>query len=267
MKNTINELLGIFSKNLTKPVPTKRKTVREKKAPFSEETILKDIHTSIKKSGCKSLTVGGLYRAFGHKRRGPKNTAEIVEFLKKNDLHSYPTLNSTLSWNSRIEIHQFQIKSRGKLYDSEKKLQKDLGEKKFLKKLNLDLIKAEHSPDRTRDRMDFFAKDGEKNVVIEVKNRDGGKRAVEQVLRYSGMLKQQHPETEVRKILITGIQDQHTAKAIHGMTDHEKTGFEWYLYNHDPQTGNIDLEKVDYNNLFQTEKPEDKTTSIDAKKT
>ncbi len=250
MKNTFQELLEIFAKKVAKPESAKRKPVRKKKVPVSEETILKDIRASIKKSGCKSLTVGGLFRAFGHKRRGPKNTSQIIEFLKNNNLHSFPALNAALAWNSRIEIHQFHIKSRGKLYESERKLQKNLGEKNFLEKLNLDLIIAEYSPDRTRDRMDFFAKDGEKNVVIEVKNRGGGKRAVEQVLRYSGMLKQQYPETEVRKILITGIQDQHTAKAIHGMTQQERNGFEWYLYIHEPQSGKIDFEKVDYNNLF-----------------
>lgn len=255
MKNKIKEIMGIFQKELAKsskkdPAKIKKKIKRKRKASVSEDAILKDIKASIKKTGCKSLTVGGLYRAFGHKRRGPKNTAEIIAFLEDNKLHSFPKMSGKLSWNSRIEIHRFPVKSKGELYKKERDLQKDLFEKGFLKKLNLDHVEPEISPDHTRDRMDFFAKDRDKNVVVEVKNKDGGKRAVEQVLRYAGMLKQQHPETEVRKILITGIQDQHTAKAIHGMTELEKIGFEWYLYNHDPQTGDIDFEKVDYKNFF-----------------
>ncbi len=69
MKNTIQELLEIFAKKAVKQESTKRKTVRKKRIPVSEETILKDILASIKKSGCKSLTVGGLYRAFVYQFR------------------------------------------------------------------------------------------------------------------------------------------------------------------------------------------------------
>lgn len=257
MKKTVKKLITAletlekrFAKPADKKTRKKVKTLRKKRSPVSEDAILKDIKASIKKTGCKSITVGGLFRTFGHKRRGPKNTAEISEFLEKNNLHSYPSLQSNLTWNCRIEIHRFPVKSKGELYKKERNLQKDLYEKGFLKKLNLDHIEPEISPDHTRDRMDFFAKDGKRNVVIEVKNKGGGKRAVEQVLRYAGMLKQQHPETEVRKILITGIQDQHTAKAIHGMTEQEKNGFEWYLYIHHPETGNIEFEKVDHRQFF-----------------
>ena len=64
------------------------------------------------------------------------------------------------------------------------------------------------------------------------------------------MLKQQEPKTEIRKILITGIQDQHTAKAIHGMTNFERDGFEWYLYSYNKETEEIDFEKVNYSSLF-----------------
>jgi len=255
MKKTLDQLVDFLKKELQKKETgskkTRRKIIRKKKTnPISEDVILKDIRLSIQKTGCKSVTVGGFYRAFGHKRRGPKNTIEINEFLNKNNLHSYPALTSSLSWSSRIEIHQFPVKSKGDLYKIEKKLQEDIFAKGYLNKLNLDQIIPEYSPERTKDRLDFYAKDGEKNVVIEVKNKDGGKRAVEQVLRYAGMLKQQHPDSEIRKILITGVQDQHTAKAIYGMTEEERNGFEWYLYIHHQETGNIDFDKIDYNKLF-----------------
>ena len=51
-------------------------------------------------------------------------------------------------------------------------------------------------------------------MVLELKNRGGGKSAVEQVLRYSGLLKAEDPNQKIRKILVTGIQNYETALAI-----------------------------------------------------
>ena len=236
-------------KSKTKKSNGKRRSSK-KLSPITKEKILEDIQEAIKKNGCKSITVGGLFRAFGYKRRGTKNTEEIIQFLNKNKLHSYPPLTKQLTWNSKIEIYSFPVKSNGVFTKNEKKLQKLLDEKGHLQKLGLYNVIPEHSPDRTRDRMDFFARDNGRNVVVEVKLKGGGKKAVEQVLRYAGMLKQEDPETEIRKILITGVQDQHTAKAIHGMTSSERNGFEWYLYSYNEETEEIDFEKVIYNNLF-----------------
>lgn len=256
MKKRIKEFMGLFEKELAKSLPKqevakpRRKIKINRKTSISEDTILKDIKASIKKSGCKSLTVGGLFRAFGHKRRGGKNTGEINKFLSDNKLYCYPPLSRDLAWNKRIAIYNFPVERRGDLFKNERLLQQELFNRNTLLQLKIDSIVPEFSPNNTRDRLDFFAKDGERNVVIEVKNKGGGKRAVEQVLRYSGMLKQQYPEVAVRKILITGKQDQHTAKAIHGMTNEERNLFEWFLYEHDKTTGDINLKKVDYELVF-----------------
>ena len=256
MKNTLDQLVLFLKKELQNndlgnSKPSRKKVRRKKTSKVSEDAILKDIKASIEKIGCKSLTVGGLYRAFGHKRRGPINTEAILDFLSENKLYCYPPLDFSLSWKDRIEIHSFPKTRGGDLFDQEKKLQEFIATKGLLSELQVSEITPEYSPNHTRDRLDFFAKDGDKNVVIEIKNKGGGKRAVEQVLRYTGMLKQQHPGIPVRKILITGVQDQHTAKAIHGMTEQEKKGFEWYLYIYEQISGNITFEKINYNKFFK----------------
>lgn len=244
-----------FLANLFKPAqPVKRKpAIKRKTKPLSKipkEKILLDLNAAIKTSGCKNLTVGGLFRSFGYKKRGPNNLSEINTFLSENKLYSYPPLTMELKWSSKIGIYKFPVKQQGDLFSNERELQKFMFDNEILSQLNLTNIIAEFSPDHTKDRLDFLAKDGNKNVVIEVKNKGGTKKAVEQVLRYAGMLRQQHPEQDVRKILITGIQDQHTAKAIHGMTIQERDSFEWYLYNYNDQTKSLFLEKVNYEQTF-----------------
>ncbi len=250
MKKVLSTLAKFFTapptgKNKTKP---KRKIKLVSKIP--EDKILSDLNSAIKTSGCKTLTVGGLFRSFGHRKRGPKNLVEINNFISNNKLYSYPSLTMDLKWNSKIEIYKFPVKQQGDLFKNERELQKFMVDNESLLQLNLTNVIPEFSPDHTKDRLDFFAIDGKKNVVIEVKYKGGTKRAVEQVLRYSGMLRQQHPEQEVRKILITGIQDQHTAKAIHGMTIEERNNFEWYLYNYNCQTQSLFLDKVNFEQTF-----------------
>ena len=250
MKKTLSALANLFKAPPAKKIETtpKRKIKTVSKIP--EEKILLDLNAAIKTSGCKNLSVGGLFRSFGYRKRGPKNLCEINNFLSNNKLYCYPPLTMELTWNTKIGIYQFPVKQKGELFTNERELQKFIFDNEILSQINLTNIRAEFSPDNTKDRLDFLAKDGNKNVVVEVKNKGGTKRAVEQVLRYAGMLRQQHPEQEVRKILITGIQDQHTAKAIHGMTPGERNNFEWYLYNYNGQTTSLFLEKVNYEQTF-----------------
>jgi RecB family endonuclease NucS len=83
-------------------------------------------------------------------------------------------------------------------------------------------------------------------VALELKNLHGGKSAVEQVLRYLGMLKQQFKGKKVRGILVTGILGVDTAKALHGMTEEQKNVIDWYLYNYNKNTQHLIFEKVNY---------------------
>lgn len=126
------------------------------------------------------------------------------------------------------------------------KLYGHLGYKRRGASINVHNIQQQYSSDRTKDKLDIFGETGDKNVVVELKNKGGGKSAVEQVLRYAGMLKQESPEKEVRKILITGIRSLATAKAIHGMRPEEKEQFEWYLYKYDKTEETITFERISH---------------------
>ena len=59
-----------------------------------------------------------------------------------------------------------------------------------------------------------------------------------------GMLKQENPKASIRKILVTGVRSVETAKAIHGMSNAEKGGFEWYLYKYDNKSDKIGFTRV-----------------------
>ena len=82
--------------------------------------------------------------------------------------------------------------------------------------------------------------------MLELKHEDGGKSAVEQVLRYLGMLKQQHPKRKARGILVTGIRDVDTAKALYGMTPAQQKEIDWYLYHYRKGEGLLGFELVGY---------------------
>ena len=49
---------------------------------------------------------------------------------------------------------------------------------------------------------------------------------------------------DIRKILVTGVQNRETAFAISAHSDEERRGFEWYLYKYDSKTGQLDFERI-----------------------
>jgi hypothetical protein len=120
----------------------------------------------------------------------------------------------------------------GDIFKKEVDLENYIDEKELYKKLNIETVDRQYSPNKTRDRLDFKGIGKNESVVLELKNRGGGKSAVEQVLRYSGLLKSENPDKKIRKILVTGIQNYETALAIKGMKSDERDNFEWYLYKY-----------------------------------
>ena len=91
-------------------------------------------------------------------------------------------------------------------------------------------------------------------MVLELKNAGGGKSAVEQVLRYAGLLKTEFPNHTIRQILVTGVQNYETALAIRGKQKEQRELFEWYLYKYHKSINHFELikvtnEDIHYNNL------------------
>src|SRR5690606_20693876 len=91
---------------------------------------------------------------------------------------------------------------------------------------------------------DFKGENTNETIVLELKNEGGGKSAVEQVLRYSWLLKVEFPDAKIRKILVTGIQNYETALAIKGMKAEERDNFEWYLYKYFKSENLFDFVRV-----------------------
>lgn len=211
----------------------------------NEQKILAEIKAATKNSGYRSVKTSILFGKFGYKRRGKSNIQYITNLLGKKNLYCFPDLaDATVTWNSTIQIYNFPVESIGDLFESEFKLEEFIDNKGALSKLKVNNVIRQYSPIRTKDRLDFKGYDKRQNIVIELKHRDGGKRAVEQVLRYAGMLKQEDPGKPVRKILITGVRGLATAKAIYGMNAEQKKNFEWYLYKYDAKKKTIDFKRV-----------------------
>jgi RecB family endonuclease NucS len=152
----------------------------------------------------------------------------------------------SLSWDRLIRIYNFPVEALGDLFKSESQLEDFVMNSKAFNQLGILEVENQYKPFNTKDRLDFKGIDKEKRqVVLELKNKEGGKTAVEQVLRYAGMLKQENPKAAVRKILVTGVRGVETAKAIHGMTKVQKEDFEWYLYDYNKETEKISFSKVE----------------------
>lgn len=243
-KELLSKAEEIFQMEETVIVQPKVKHTR-KVQNTSETNILQEIQASVKKSGYRSIKASILFGKFGYKRRGKSNTQQIKELLIDNNLYCFPDIdNSTIGWNSTIKIYNFPVESIGELFPSERALEDFIDKKAALSKLGIQEVERQYSPKRTKDILDFKGTAKKENIVIELKHLDGGKSAVEQVLRYAGMLKQEDPKKDVRKILITGVRGIATAKAIFGMNADQKKNFEWYLYQYDSKKKGIAFKRV-----------------------
>ena len=211
------------------------------------KNIFETIGKITSKNGYKVITVMNLVRLLGNKKRSPQIIKKITEDFEKHKLYIYPELTMNLKPDEILRIYTFPVKALGDLFDTENELECFIEENNQFEKLGLSKPVRQFSPDQTRDRFDFKCIDTDGNeVALELKNLDGGKSAVEQVLRYMGMLKQQFKGRKVRGILVTGIRGVDTAKALHGTTNEQKKNIDWYLYNFNKNTQHLIFEKVDY---------------------
>lgn len=178
-----------------------------------------------------------------YSKRSEKNIKEIVSYFQQENLFIFPEITLSIDFQSNVKISKFPVICKGEIFLSEKTLEDFVYNTQAYKKLRINEVEKQFNPQGTKDRLDFKGIDiNNFETVIELKNEGGGKSAVEQVLRYAGQLKQQFPDKEIRKVLITGVLNYETATAIYGMNKEEKESFEWYLYKYNGNS--IDFERV-----------------------
>ena len=242
--------------------PTKKKP--KQKAKLSSSTalpgIIKEFKASAHERGYKNITVSVLLARFGYQKRSTTNLAYITSTLAKEGLTVYPRLSMELKLSQTVRIYTFPVVQLGDLFEDpeaapsttinkqlERSLEEYIERHQLFSQLRLAKVSRQYRPRHTQDRFDYLCQDDEKNaVVLELKHADGGKSAVEQVLRYLGMLRQEEPGRPARGILVTGVRDIHTAKALHGMTPAQQKLIDWYLYRYNRQTGELTFELVPY---------------------
>ncbi|MCD1119132.1 endonuclease NucS domain-containing protein [Chryseobacterium turcicum] len=214
-----------------------KKTQQEKLESFFDS-----LNKEIVKNGSKSIKVKTLVKNFGYSKRSIQNIMKINDELKSRGLFAQPEYSMDLKFESILRISSYPVKQLGDLFSSEKQLEDFFDTKKLYKKLDIKSVERQYSPNGSKDRLDFrgITEEGEV-VVLELKNFGGGKSAVEQVLRYTGLLKLENSKSKIRTVLVTGIQNYETTLAINGMTKTQRKSFEWYLYKFDKSSNKLDL--------------------------
>lgn len=229
----------------------------QKKKLSSEEkkdVFFKEIEKDILKNGYRSIKISTFLKNFYITKRSSKNTDLIKEELKEKGLYTLPEYSIDLKLESTLRIYNYPVRQLGDLFVNEKALEDYVDKNELYKSLNIKTVIRQHSPKGTKDKLDFKG-DMENNeiVVLELKNGGGGKSAVEQVLRYAGLLKMEFPDHKIRQILVTGIQNYETALAIRGMQKEQRELFEWYLYKYHKSTNHFEFSKVTNEDInFQT---------------
>ncbi|GAB4489090.1 MAG: hypothetical protein OHK0019_06250 [Saprospiraceae bacterium] len=221
----------------------KKKKVKKVVDKFDAKKIIDWLKSVIEESGYKGLTTKRLLTHFEIKRRTSENVSKLNSLLSENGLTIFPRLTVDTKLDEPLRIYSFPVEQLGDLFESEEELENFIDKKNLFHLLNLRKNMRQHSPKHTRDKMDFWCVDENGiPVALELKNKDGGKTAVEQVLRYKGTLKQYGEK--VRGILVTGVRDVYTARALHGMTKEEQAEFQWFLYNYNKATQTLKFEEV-----------------------
>jgi len=241
----------------------RKKPLKRKIAPGTEasrqEAILQ-IRNVVHDKGYKVISISKLLNCFGFQKRSSCNVELITVMLAEHNLTVHPQLSLGLKSNDCVRIYGFPVAQLGDLFESEedeptggarqqreRELEDFIDKHNLFHKLGLKKVMRQYSPTQTRDRFDFLCSDAKgSQVVLELKHVGGGKSAVEQVLRYIGMLKQEQPGKKARGILVTGIRDVDTAKALHGMTPAQQQEIEWYLYRYNKGSGDVSFELVSY---------------------
>lgn len=241
----------------------KKKPLKRKVKPCTENSrleVIQQIRGVVHDKGYKVMSVSNLLNCFGFQKRSSSNVELITAMLSEHNLTVHPQLSLGLKLSDCLRIYGFPVAQLGDLFESEeevktqgarqqreRELEDFIDKHDLFHKLGLKKVERQYSPKQTRDRFDFLCSDAKGNrVVLELKHVGGGKSAVEQVLRYIGMLKQEQPGKKARGILVTGIRDVDTAKALHGMTPAQQQDIEWYLYRYNKGSGDVSFELVGY---------------------
>ena len=181
----------------------------------------------IEKSGYRTIKVSSLLDNFSIGKRSSKNAEYIKEQLKLKGLYTLPEYSNGLKLDSTLRIYNYPVRQLGNLFKSERELEDYVDKNELYKQLKIKTVIRQHSPKGTKDKLDFKGDcENEDIVVLELKNRGGGKSAVEQVLRYAGLLSMEFPNRPIRKILVTGIHNYEIALEIKGMKKEQRERFE-----------------------------------------
>jgi len=193
----------------------------------------------IKKNGSTSKKIRSILKEFGRNRK--KYLPDINKIFNLFGLYTYPQLTEEDDLDESSTISDLPLGNRGDLFTDEMEFHKFFNEQKAYEQFGL--TKApdhEYKPDHARDEIDFFGEDKQgRKVVIELKNTDGQKHVVEQVLRYKGYIKRKFPGSKIRGIIITGEFDPDIAFAFKGMEEEQRRNIEWYIYKYSSETGKI----------------------------
>ncbi|MBC7898472.1 MAG: DUF91 domain-containing protein [Saprospiraceae bacterium] len=210
------------------------------------ELFLETLKLEIEKFGQKTLKVSTLMERFSIGKRSSKNLITIKEKLASEGLYTQPEYSNELRIGSTLRIPTYPVRQPGELFAKEKDLEDFVAKNELYTKLNISSVERQHRPKGTKDKLDFKGNcENEQIAVLELKNRGGGKSAVEQVLRYAGLLKREFPNCNVRMILVTGIQNRETELAINGMQPEQRKSFEWYLYKYHKDIDSLEFERVE----------------------
>ena len=231
----------VSPKKVGKKKPKKRKLNTKSREELIDEFI-KSIKKEVNGNGSKGITVARLFSRIGVKKRSTKTVDLLNSQLSSRGYFVSPEITMEISWKDSVIISQYPERKLGSLFLKERALEDYIDKHNLYTKLGIDTVERQYSPSGTRDRLDFLGKTDEQRIVLELKHKDGGKSAVEQVFRYAGYLKREHKD--IRKILVTGIQNRETALAIKGHSLDERKGFEWYLYNYNQESGELNFERI-----------------------
>lgn len=195
---------------------------------------------AVDENGQRLITLRQLLKAFGYQRRSSASLTSISRYLEEKGL--YVDVPDGIDIDASVPLTAEPVRRIGELYEREADL-----ERRFpggiMRRVGLErVVSRQYSPRGTRDKLDFLCLDNDgRSVVVELKAGPGDKRAVEQVLRYIGVLKKEGGHKEPRGVLITGVGDLHTRRALEGRQadDHIR----WWVYG--LRGSRILLEEID----------------------
>ena len=221
-----------------------KKKVKKKISAEKEVQTLEQLKQSIKSNGYYSIKKSSLFNLFNCHNTRATNVDKVINRLEAEGLFVSRLGMQELKWKDRVRIYKFPVDQLGHTFEDEEVFESAFADNEWYKLLDLQInckpalpgqkSDRQFSPDGTKDRLDFRAldKDGN-NVVVELKNKGGDKRIIEQVLRYRTDLMHHFNTRNVSCIIITGERCLHTAKAFRALPPNEQRVITWYLYKYD----------------------------------